>query len=139
MPAAELLAQPQYGWAVARALKYYKQNPSLAEFTTLSHFHAYILEALVDLGEVELAQRAMLGMEKMQNADGSLPAYRNAKWICSTGVAQYGLIWLKLGNVEPARKAFNYLCQIQNPSGGFYGRAMALEPIISRRRKSAGP
>ena len=42
-------------------------------------------------------------------------------WICSTGMAQYAIIWLKIGQPEPARRAFHWLCAHQNRSGGFFG------------------
>ena len=118
---AEEFSRGDWAEAVARALAYYKQDPRLTDFGALSHFHAYILEALVDLGEAELASKAMDAVEALQREDGSVPAYANADWVCSTGVAQYALIWLKLDRPEPARRAFAWLCANQNRSGGFYG------------------
>ena len=123
--AAARFGRPQYDDAITRALAHYKQDPTLGQFCTLSHFHAYIVEALFDLGETAIASRAMAQMTPLQNPDGSLPAYpegnAHGRGICSTGVAQYALIWLKLGQPEPARRAFDWLCATQNPSGGFFG------------------
>ena len=113
--------EPRYLEAVQRVLSHYLAMPDLTEFNTLSHFHAYVLEALIDLGYPERAAEGMRHIEKLQRADGSVPAYADVKWVCSTGLAQYAVIWYKLGLREPAQKAFNYLCRLQNSSGGFYG------------------
>lgn len=106
---------------VKKALNHYLSRPDLTEFNTLSHFHAYVIEALVDLGEVKVARDAMKKIEGHQKSNGSIPAYSDVDWICSTAVAQYAVIWFKLGNLEPAKKAIKYLMGIQNNSGGFYG------------------
>jgi len=118
---ARRFGRPEYEEAVARAIAHYKRDPLLGRFNTLSHFHAYIVEALVDLGEREIAERAMSEVEALQRADGAAPAWPGVDWVCSTGVAQYALIWLKLGQPGPARRAFAWLCANQNKSGGFFG------------------
>lgn len=106
---------------VKKSLNHYLNKPNLTEFNTLSHFHAYVLEALVDLGEEEIARVAMKKIEGYQKSNGSIPAYNDVDWICSTAVAQYAVIWFKLGDLGPARRAIKYLMGIQNNSGGFYG------------------
>ncbi|MGB8218563.1 MAG: methyltransferase domain-containing protein [Candidatus Methanoperedens sp.] len=119
--AGKKLNEPRYIDAAHRVLIYYKQRKDLTEFNTLSHFIAYIIEALCDLGEIELARAAMKEVVSLQRKDGSIPAYKNVSWVCSTGVAQFALIWYKLGMKENADKAMHYLETIQNRSGGFYG------------------
>jgi malonyl-CoA O-methyltransferase len=119
--AGECFNELCYVEAVERALAYYLAQPELTSFNTLSHFHAYVLEALVDLGYPDVAARGMAEVERLQRQDGSVPAYPDVEWVCSTGLAQYSVIWCKLGQREPAEKALDYLCRIQNPSGGFYG------------------
>lgn len=103
-----------------QVLEYYKKR-DLLKFDILSHFYAYVMEALVDLGETELARTGMQKVAELQKEDGSIPAYPDVKWICSTGVAQFAVIWYKLGMYDEANKALDYLCKIQNSSGGFYG------------------
>lgn len=110
-----------YIHAVDRALEFYLPKNNLIDFQTLSHFHAYIIEALVDLGEIERARVAMGKIASLQRRDGSIPAYPDKHWICSPGLMQYALIWYKLGIVDRADKAFHYACKLQNESGGFYG------------------
>jgi malonyl-CoA O-methyltransferase len=119
--AGKKINEPKYIEAAHRVLEYYKQKKDIVEFNTLSHFYAYIIEALCDLGEKELAKAAMEEVAALQNKDGSVPAYKNVSWVCSTGVAQFAVIWYKLGMRERADKAIQYLEKIQNTSGGFYG------------------
>ncbi|MDD2891087.1 MAG: glycosyltransferase [bacterium] len=111
----------KYIEAANSVLKYYKKRRDLLEFNTLSHFYAYIIEALCDLGEIELAKKGMLKMANLQQKDGGIPAYTEVKWVCSTGVAQFAVIGYKLGIQKPANRAMGYLEKVQNPDGGFYG------------------
>jgi malonyl-CoA O-methyltransferase len=90
-------------------------------FNRLSHFHAYAMEALCELGELELARQGMADVERCQRRDGSIPAYPDVDWVCSTGMAQYAIVWYTLGSRSRADLAMRYLEKIQNNSGGFYG------------------
>jgi malonyl-CoA O-methyltransferase len=119
--AGRIFGEDRYQKGVARALDYYLRQPDLVAFNTLSHLHAYVLEALLDLGCKDEAARGMAAIERLQGADGSVPAFPDVRWVCSTGLAQYAVIWYKLGRIELAEKAFNCVCRLQNPSGGFFG------------------
>ena len=119
--AGKKLNASKYIDAAQHVLDYYKQKKDLTDFNTLSHFYAYVIEALCDLGEIDLAKKAMENIAVLQNKDGSIPAYKNVHWVCSTGVAQFAVMWYKLGMREYADKALYYLEKIQNRSGGFYG------------------
>ena len=76
------------------------------------------MEALCDIGETELARRAMEKVSALQREDGSVPAYQNVNWVCSTGLFQFALVWYKLGEREKGNRAFRYACSLQNPTGG---------------------
>ena len=119
--AGKLLGVKEYEEAARFVLDYYKKQDDLVPFNRLSHFHAYAMEALCELGEFELAKHGMADVEKCQRRDGSIPAYPDVEWICSTGIAQYAIVWYTLGNKERADRALAYLETIQNPSGGFFG------------------
>jgi malonyl-CoA O-methyltransferase len=119
--AGELLRRPRYGEAGRFVLSYYKKQDGLVPFNRLSHFHAYAMEALWELGEVDLASQGMAEVERSQRKDGSIPAYPDVEWICSTGIAQYAGVWYRLGKREQANRAIAYLEHIQNKSGGFFG------------------
>lgn len=112
-----------YLQAVNRAVDYYKKNyrEDIENFNYLSHFYAYVLEALTDLGEIEIVKAAMHKIKKLQRIDGAVPAYKNCHWVCSTGLFQLAIIWFKLGNWNDGNKAFDYAVSLQNKSGGWYG------------------
>lgn len=111
----------KYANCVDRALKFYLSDNKLTDFDTLSHFHAYIIEALIDLGVTDRAKEAMNLVAKYQSDDGFVPAYSHVKFVCSTGLFQYAICWFKLGDIERGNKAFNYAKKLQNDSGGWYG------------------
>jgi len=110
-----------YTAVVEKALQYYLKKEKLTNFNTLSHFHAYVAESLVDLGEMGKARQLMNEIEILQKTNGFIPAYSDVKWTCSTGLFQFAVIWYKLGELEKANRTFSYACSLQNKSGGFYG------------------
>lgn len=110
-----------YEEAGERALAYYLSDPALTRVDTLSHFHAYIVEALLDLDQTEVAVAAMEQVASLQRGDGSVPAYEDVRWVCSTGLLQYAVIWYRLGERARAERAFARACTLQNHSGGFFG------------------
>lgn len=114
---------PQYGKKADEVLNYYKRKhrEDIVRFERLSHFQAYVLEGLVDLGEVDLAREGMEVMAEYLDRFGYVPAYRNVGWVCSTGLFQLAVIWFKLGEVKRGNQAFAYACELQNESGGWYG------------------
>ena len=116
---------PCYVNAAKRSLKFYTSKPDITEFKpelgTLSHIFGYMMEALAEMGEINLAKKGLEQAWKLQRADGSIPAYPGVKWVCATGLAQLGIASWMVGNREAASKALSCLEKIQNPSGGFYG------------------
>lgn len=119
--AGRLLGVKEYEDAAGFVLEYYKKQEALVPFNRLSHFHAYAMEALTELGELDLARRGMADVARCQRPDGSIPAYPDVTWVCSTGIAQYAIVWYALGEKARADRAIAYLETIQNPSGGFFG------------------
>jgi len=125
MEAGARLGEPKYIEAGRRGLDYFLRKPDLVTFKptsgSFSHMFGYMMEALVDLREVELAEQGLAQVERIQRDDGSIPAYPGATWTCSTGIAQLAIAWLKLGRREPALRALTYLERLQHRSGGFFG------------------
>lgn len=125
LQAGKKLREPRYVEAAKRGMEYFRKKPDLVEFKPtlgmLSHYMGYMMEALVDLGEIELAKKGLAQAKRVQRSDGWIPAFPGAKWTCSTGLAQLAIAWYKLGEREPADAAMNVLYGLQNPSGGFYG------------------
>lgn len=119
--AGERFGNRNYIDAVAKGLDYYTADPDLTSFTTLSHFHAYVIEALIDLGRTDIAADGMKEIGRLQKRSGSVPAYSTVRWVCSTGLFQYALIWYRLGDVRKGDRAFAAAARLQNASGGFFG------------------
>ncbi len=123
--AGQKLSEGRYVEAARRGLNYFKAKADLVEFKpelgTLSHIFGYMMEALVDVGEIGLANKGLQQAARIQKESGAIPAHPGVDWICSTGMAQLALAWYKLGNSVPADKAVRYLEEMQNSSGGFYG------------------
>ncbi len=125
LEAGRRLSEPRYVAAVERSMDYFTQKSDLVDFepnfSTLSHVFGYMMEALVDLGEVALAREGLRQVAAIQKDNGEIPAYPGVDWICSTGMAQLAVAWYKLGNFDPADRALAHLERIQNSSGGFFG------------------
>ena len=80
----------------------------LKDFTLrhhLSHFYAYIMEALQELGHYYLVRDGMEMVSSFQKLDGSVPAYFDVDWVCTTGLAQLALVWYRMGDVTSVRRA----------------------------------
>jgi malonyl-CoA O-methyltransferase len=125
LQAGERLSEPKYIAAAKRGMDYFRKKPDLVEFkpslTLLSHYFGYMMEALVELGEVDLARQGLKNALAIQKENGAIPAYPGVNWICSTGIAQLSIAMYRLGMKEPADKAMAYLETLQNPDGGFFG------------------
>ena len=121
--AAEELGISKYRETAYRILEYYKKNyrEKILNFGLLSHFYAYVMEGLCDMGEVELVREAMAKLEKCQSEKGGVPGLHDVEWICSTGMFQIALVWYKLGELEKGNRIFEYACTFQNKSGGWFG------------------
>lgn len=121
--AAKIFNKSEYREAAYKVLNYYKVNfeNEIKHFGLLSHFYAYVVEGLLDLGEVEWVKECMNNIGKYQSKNGAVPAYNNVDWICSTGVFQLSLIWYRIGDIMRGNAAFDYACKLQNASGGWFG------------------
>ncbi len=119
--AAEMYNRKDYASAVIRAENYYLNLSDLTEFKIITHFHAYIVEALIDLGHKEKAIEALNSLSKYQLSNGAIPAFPNVKWVCLTAVLQYAVCYYKLGMVDEGDKLLFYAVSKQNKSGGFFG------------------
>lgn len=121
--AGNLYGRPDYLAAADRILTYYKREKldSIRNFSLLSHFYAYVMEGLYDLGEAELCRESMMGLEKYRNRRQGIPGLQDVPWVCSTGMFQLAAVWYKLGELEKGNSLFHYALSLQNPSGGWFG------------------
>jgi len=90
-------------------------------FVSLNHFHAYIVEALFDLGYKELCETQTQQIRKLISKKGKLPAKPNSNWACSTAQFQYAKIFYKMGDLTTGDLLFTYGRDHQNRSGGWFG------------------
>lgn len=120
---------PSYIANAEKIARYYIQTfrEKILDFHLLSHFYAYVLEAMLDIGEEDLAREAMKKIAQIQKKSGAVPAYKDVDWVCSTGLFQLAVIWFRLGDIEHGNKAFEYACKLQNKSGGWYGSYLSEE------------
>ena len=121
--AGKVLNRPDYVEKADIVLDYYIDNyrDRIVNYTLFSHFYAYVIEGLIDCGRIEIAKEAMKNFEKYRKPDGKICAYNDVEWVCSTATFQFAIIWYKLGEKEKADLAYNYMCSLQNLSGGWYG------------------
>ena len=121
--AGELYQRPDYIKAAEKILDYYKKEKieKIKNFSLLSHFYAYVMEGLYDLGEKELCRESMMRLEKYRNRKGGIPGLNDVPWVCSTGLFQLAIVWYKLGDLERGNTLFFYALSLQNESGGWYG------------------
>lgn len=121
--AAKLLDKPEYEKAARRVADYYISNyrDKILNFGFLSHFYSYVMEALCDIEETELAKEAMDKLSVMLDEKGYIPAFKDVDWVCSTGMFQLAITWYKLGDIERGNKALTYAAKLQNETGGWFG------------------
>ncbi len=123
LEAAEIFDKPIYKKNALCIWEYYRQNyyDKIMDFSLLSHFYAYLMEALLDINELDMAKEAMHKMEAYQKESGAVPAFRDHDWVCSTGLFQLSMVWFRLGDIDRGNRAFEYACKLQNESGGWFG------------------
>lgn len=121
--AAAVFGEKKYREAADKVAAYYitEHGEEIRGFGFLSHFYAYVMEALCDIGREELARESMAQLEKFLDEKGYVPAYRDVNWVCSTGMFQLAIVWFKLGDSEHGNQALTYASKLQNESGGWYG------------------
>jgi malonyl-CoA O-methyltransferase len=119
--AAEFFRKPEYSSAVDNCVEFYLNAKGGLQMGTLTHFLAYELEGLIDLGHSEVAIPILNALREQQAENGSVRATSGVSWVCTPGLAQLGICWYKIGQREPADRALNWLETHQMPSGGFRG------------------
>lgn len=119
--AGQRLGRRDYLQAVDKSLEYFLRKTDLLEFKFLTHFYGYVLEALVDLGQGDLARRGLDPIVAAQAGDGRIPGVPGADWVCSPGALQLAIVGYKVGWLQFANASLDYVQNLQLPSGGFFG------------------
>ena len=121
LEAGKFLAEKEYIKKATKAFACLNRQAGSQNQNILTHFLAYIIDGLIEFGETDKALSMAQTLFKRQVNNGSIPAYPDVNWVCSTGIAQIAIIGYKLGFTKEANKAMEYLANIQNESGGFFG------------------
>ena len=116
-------AASTYAEEVRRLVKYEERR------CPHTHFWAYAVEGVLDLGYDDIARWAISTLERYIVDDvehGFLyvvdTRVGSGGFVCTPGLAQLGSIWLKLGMTNHAKKVLFWLSEHQNcPTGGWYG------------------
>lgn len=131
LDAATTFARPAYAEAARRCAAYYERHEGALRPSTLTHFLAYELDGLIDLGAAARAREVLDSLVTDRRADGAVPARAGATWVCTPAMAQLAVCWYKIGRWDIADQALAWLEQRQEASGGFrgsYGRHRAYFP-----------
>ncbi len=132
--AAARLGEERYAVAAERALESYLRQPRLLDLdATLTHFLAYEIEALIDLGRGDVVDGALDRLAALQRGDGAVRAIGGERWVCAPGLAQIAVCWLKSGRSAPAERALAWMEAHQERSGGWrggYGRGAWYFPDV---------
>lgn len=70
--AGKILNMPEYIEKAYCILAYYKEHEynQIMQFSLLSHFYAYVMEGLLDMGEEKLVREAMEGISRLRRKAG---------------------------------------------------------------------
>ena len=118
---AEVIEREHFAVAADRCRDFYLQHPQFLKTVHLTHFLAYELEALIDLGLADVAAPVLHELADQQRDDGSVRAKPEVGWTCTPGVAQLAVCWYKTGALHSAEAAYEWLKTTQRATGGFLG------------------
>ena len=119
--AAEWLGRDDWMSVADNCLNYYMEHPDFLKNGTLTHFLAYQMEALIELGKAEQINDTMTYLMQQEEEYGFIPGCAGASWTCTTGVAQIAKCCFLTGNYEFGEKILLELEKCQLATGGFWG------------------
>ncbi len=121
LEAAKVFKRSDLAAAVGRCLAHYRAAGDFLCLGDLTHFLAYQLEALIDLGHAELARPVLDKLRDLQTKDGAIRGTGSAAWVCAPGLAQIAICWYKTGRWAEADRAVAWLEAHQMDTGGIRG------------------
>jgi ubiquinone/menaquinone biosynthesis C-methylase UbiE len=133
--AAERLRVPRYREAALRCAEHYLGRADCLRLDDLTHFLAYQIEALIDLGYAERVRATLAALASQQSVDGAVRGVGGSgqEWVCTPGLAQLAICWYKIDAPAPADLAMTWLDRHQDADGGFrgsYGRGAAYKSRV---------
>jgi malonyl-CoA O-methyltransferase len=118
---AKFINNFKYVNQIHNAVQVYLHSKNALSTKTLTHFLAYQIDGLIDLGYENEVVAVLHRLAESQDEDGGIPGVAGAQWTCLTGMAQIAICMYKLKMYRPADKIMNYLDAHQEQSGGFLG------------------
>ncbi len=106
---------------VHQAVKRYLRDPDGLSLGTLTHFLAYQIDGLIDMGYTDEVMTVIENLLACQREDGSIPAYAGVDWVCITGCSQIAICLYKLGMPAPADRLMSWVERNMEENGGFLG------------------
>lgn len=106
--AAKRFDEPRFEDASRACMQFYCEHDHFLRMESLTHFLAYELEPLIDLGAEELARPVLDRLRELQDADGSIRGQGGVRWVCTPGLLQLAICWYKLGERDPADRAVEW-------------------------------
>ncbi|MFD0673615.1 glycosyltransferase [Cohnella sp. GCM10027633] len=118
---ARLIGNDDYITLVSICATRLLETPDALSTTKITHFLAYQIDGLIDIGMEDAVRLVMQELAESQNEDGSIPAVNGAPWVILTGCAQLAISYYKLGQHTIANRLMDYLDTVQEVGGGFFG------------------
>jgi malonyl-CoA O-methyltransferase len=110
-----------YARMIRHCAEYYLEQPDTLSLSFLTHFLAYQMDGLIDLGYRERVTETLDRLIMSQTETGWMPAHAGAEWSCPTGCAQIAVCLYKMNHDESADRLMEWLDSCQESSGGFLG------------------
>ncbi len=106
---------------IHRSVKLYLQEAEVLSIKTLTHFLAYQIDGLIDMGYIDEVRPIVRSLLDSQREDGAIPAYEGVDWVCITGCSQIAICLYKMKMPAPADRLMTWVERNMEPSGGFLG------------------
>lgn len=118
---AHLTGSSEKAALIRRSVERYLEEPDVLSPETLTHFLAYQIDGLIDMGCTDEVKPVIESLLASQREDGSIPAYAGVDWVCITGCSQIAICLYKLEMPEPADRLMAWVERNMEPGGGFLG------------------
>lgn len=118
---AQIYKDEEYIELVHKAVKKYLEAQDVISIKTLTHFLAYQIDGLIDMGYKDEVADIIQDLLDSQKLDGSIPAFEGVDWVCITGCSQIAICLYKLNMREPADKIMKWVEGNIEVDGGFLG------------------
>jgi len=106
---------------VHKSVEKYLAQPEVLSIKSLTHFLAYQIDGLIDMGYSENVKDIIDKLLASKREDGFIPAFDGVDWVCITGCSQIAICLYKLGDYKNANHIMNWVDANMEDNGGFLG------------------